>query len=237
MFHIAICDDDPTFLESFSKRITELPDFRPKSMVLHCMKEIPSEMSFAQYDLIFMDIDMGTISGIDIARRLRKENCDAVLIFVTNFKEYAPEGYEVNAFRYLAKAEIELKLPSYFADALILCQELRHTVEIQCGGEAIPVPVHALIYIESLGRKQHMFLKNGPREEFFTCTTMADLEALLFPHGFLRIHKSYLVNMAHIEAFQSTCAVLTTGQSLPVSARNYRANKQHYLNWIWRVDV
>ena len=72
--------------------------------------------NIAQYGILFLDIDLGKESGIDLARKMRKMNPEAVLIFVTNFSEYAPEGYEVDAFRYLAKSELEKKLPTYFED-------------------------------------------------------------------------------------------------------------------------
>ena len=61
--------------------------------------------------------------------------------------------------------------------------------------------------------------------------TMGQLESLLGPQGFLRIHKSFLVNMAYLQSLQSTGALLSTGQSLPVGARSYRENKQEFVKW------
>ena len=174
-----------------------------------------SANTIAQYDILFLDIDLGKESGIDLARKMRKMNPEAVLIFVTNFSEYAPEGYEVDAFRYLAKSELEKKLPTYFEDALAMCRTRQRKVEILCEGESVPIPVQSLAWIESL----------------ITRLTMTQLEDLLVPHGFLRIHKSYLVNMAYLQSFQSTSAVLTIGQALPVGARSYRDNKQKFVKW------
>ena len=120
MVKILICDDDQTFAQSMFKRVLSLPAYSSKSMKLSCLTDI-AEMSantITQYDILFLDIDLGKESGIDLARKMRKMNPEAVLIFVTNFSEYAPEGYEVDAFRYLAKSELEKKLPTYFEDAL-----------------------------------------------------------------------------------------------------------------------
>ena len=162
---------------------------------------------------------------------MRKMNPVAVLIFVTNFSEYAPEGYEVDAFRYLAKSELEKKLPTYFEDALAMCRTRQRKVEILCEGESVPIPVQSLAWIESQGREQYLHLVGGCREQLITRLTMTQLEDLLVPHGFLRIHKSYLVNMAYLQSFQSTSAVLTIGQALPVGARSYRDNKQKFVRW------
>ena len=193
-----------------------------------------AEMSadtITQYDILFLDIDLGKESGIDLARKMRKMNPEAVLIFVTNFSEYAPEGYEVDAFRYLAKSELEKKLPTYFEDALAMCRTRQRKVEILCEGESVPIPVQSLAWIESHGREQYLHLVGGCREQLITRLTMTQLEDLLVPHGFLRIHKSYLVNMAYLQSFQSTSAVLTVGQTLPVGARSYRDNKQKFVKW------
>lgn len=228
-----ICDDDPTFAQSMFKRILSLPAYSSKSMKLSCLTDI-AEMSantIAQYDILFLDIDLGKESGIDLARKMRKMNPEAVLIFVTNFSEYAPEGYEVDAFRYLAKSELEKKLPTYFEDALAMCRTRQRKVEILCEGESVPIPVQSLAWIESQGREQYLHLVGGCREQLITRLTITQLEDLLVPHGFLRIHKSYLVNMAYLQSFQSTSAVLTIGQALPVGARSYRDNKQKFVRW------
>lgn len=231
--NILICDDDPVFVASLSEKIMRLPDFAPKAMHIKTFSDPTSlqQEEFSACDLLFLDIDMGAINGIDLARQMRKYNPETVLVFVTNFSEYAPEGYEVDAFRYLAKSDIDKKLPIYFSDALALCRTRQRKVEIYCEGESIPVPVQALVYVESKGHEQCLHMIGWPREELYTRLTMKQLEALLFPQGFLRIHKQYLVNMAYLRSLQSTNAVLSVGKSLPVGARSYRDIKQKYVKW------
>lgn len=231
--NILICDDDPVFVASLSEKIMRLPDFAPKAMHIKTFSAPTSlqQEELSTCDMLFLDIDMGAINGIDLARQMRKNNPETVLIFVTNFSEYAPEGYEVDAFRYLAKSDIDKKLPIYFSDALAVCRTRQRKVEIYCEGESIPVPVQALAYVESKGHEQCLHMIGWPREELYTRLTMKQLEALLFPQGFLRIHKQYLVNMAYLRSLQSTNAVLSVGKSLPVGARSYRDIKQKYVKW------
>lgn len=231
--NILICDDDPVFTASLSQKIMQLPDFAPKAMCIKAFSDPNNiqQKDFSACDLLFLDIDMGAINGMDLARQMRKAHPETVLIFVTNFSEYAPEGYEVDAFRYLSKTELDKKLPIYFSDALTVCRTRRRKVEIFCEGESIPVPVRALVYAESQGHRQCLYMAGWTREKLYTRLTMAQLEDLLFPQGFLRIHKQYLVNMAYLQSLQSTGAILTTGQSLPSSARSYRENKQKFVKW------
>ena len=94
MINILIFDDDPGFVQDFRKRLMELPEYSPKSISIWPVTEVSAltEDMFSKSHLVFLDIDLGEENGIDLARKLRRINPEAVLIFVTNFKEYAPEG-------------------------------------------------------------------------------------------------------------------------------------------------
>lgn len=233
MIHILICDDDAAFAQDMERRILSLPAYLPKAMTLRCLTDTAAinAETLTGFDILFLDIDLGNKSGIDLAHTMREHNSESVLIFVSHFSEYAPEGYEVDAFRYLTKFDLDKKLLIYFSDALALLRKRRQRVEIFCEGESIPVPMQALTYVESQGHEQCLQMVGYPKEKLYTRLTMAQLEELLFPQGFLRIHKRYLVNMAYMQSLQSTGALLTTGKSLPASARSYRENKQKFVNW------
>lgn len=201
MIHILICDDDTTFAHDMYKRILTLPAYSPKSMTIQCLtnaNDINAEL-LTNCDILFLDIDLGEKNGISLARDMRRRNPEAVLIFVTNFSEYAPEGYEVDAFRYLSKTELDKKLSLYFSDALNVCRTRQRKVEIFCEGESMPVPIQALAYVESQGHEQCLHLVGWQREKLYTRLTMAQLEELLFSQGFLRIHKRFLVNISDLQ--------------------------------------
>lgn len=234
MLQILVVDDEADFATRLTKALQTLPSYSPKAMKVESLTD-PEQMTdphqYTDCDLLFLDIELGQENGVALARRLRAAGMDAVLIFVTRFKEYAPEGYEVGAFRYLAKSELKEKLPEYFEAALEACRQRRRTVEILCDGEIVPVPVGALLYIESMGHTQTLHLQGGGRETLQTRMTLGKLEELLQPCGFLRIHKGYLVNMARLHSLKSTGAQLCNGLVLPVGSSNYRRNKERYLLW------
>ena len=106
MVHILICDDDAAFAQDMAKKIQALPAYSPKSMNVQLLTDVTAMSAgvLTKFDILFLDIDLGNKNGIELARIMREHNAEAVLILVTNFSEYAPEGYEVNAFRYLSKA-------------------------------------------------------------------------------------------------------------------------------------
>ena len=120
MLHILICDDDTAFTNTLQSAIAALPDYHRRQMQTICVNDprVLTKTDIQRADLVFLDIDMGDINGMKLARQMRAIRKDFVLIFVTNYGEYAAEGYEVNAFRFLPKLQLAEKLPSYFRQAL-----------------------------------------------------------------------------------------------------------------------
>ena len=113
MINILICDDDSSFaarLKNLSEQYFSVHGIPAAVSAFSDAEEIGSE-TFASCDIALLDIDYVSkpYNGLDVARRLRAVRKDAVLIFITNYVEYAPEGYEVRAFRYLLKSEIDRK--------------------------------------------------------------------------------------------------------------------------------
>ena len=108
MINILICDDDSSFaarLKNLSEQYFSVHGIPAAVSAFSDAEEIGSE-TFASCDIALLDIDYVSkpYNGLDVARRLRAVRKDAVLIFITNYVEYAPEGYEVRAFRYLPRA-------------------------------------------------------------------------------------------------------------------------------------
>lgn len=122
--NILLCDDDKDFLQRISDAVAGQP-VPPGASICITKSSNPAEITdrqLSQYHIMFLDIDMDERSGMDIARRVRELHLDTVIIFVTNYPEFSMEGYEVRAFRYLLKQELEQKLPNYFRDALQNCR-------------------------------------------------------------------------------------------------------------------
>ena len=92
------------------------------------------------------------------------------------------------------------------------------------------MPVH-IVYAETEGRHLKIHMVNELRAEMVVSMTMSDLTELLQERGFLRIHQSYLVNMAYIQRIKRTGVWLNDDTKLPISARNYKYLKQEYLHW------
>lgn len=122
MIRVLICDDDEAFLNSMYDSVAAFLEEKQVKAKLHrfqYMEEISDQM-MASCDIAFLDIDYNArnYTGMDIARRLRQFRKDAIIIFVTNFIEYAPEGYEVQVFRYILKRNLQSELKLYLQQAI-----------------------------------------------------------------------------------------------------------------------
>lgn len=226
-----ICDDDDLMLKKLSLLIKNSPENKCYSNKIIEITN-PTDVNIAdEYDVAFLDIDMPQMSGIDLARKIHEQWPNTVIIFITNYVQYAPDGYEVGAFRYLMKNQITEKLIDYLNLAIKERTKRLRVITIQINGERINVPVSNILYMESSARIITMHLIENVRPMYQFYGNMSDLAQKFEILGFLRVHKSYLVNMKYIEIFQCKRLEIKGGILIPSSERKYSELKQRYLTW------
>lgn len=238
MFRILICDDDPVFLEFLRQEVRlalKRTSIQAAIQLYQGMDDIPDEL-LRNCDIAFLDVDFSQekYTGIDIARKIRLVQRKAIIIFVTNYIEYAPEGYEVQAFRYILKSEVRTKLDRCLNDAVSNFNTVQETFQINVSGEIINIPIEDILYIESNLHTIIVYVQKREQSAIkdYTCyASISAVEEQLVSKGFLRIHKSYLVNMRHIRKYQCHEALLFNGTVLRVSEKNYAKQKKKYLLW------
>ena len=152
---ILVCDDDAAFAGQLAEKIEAIVKPQMPRSAVNCATDAAQlrALPLAKYDLAFLDIDMGPLNGVDLARRLHELRPDMLLIFVTNYVEYSLQGYEVQAFRYLLKAEMPQKLERYVQQALTAYRKTRDTVRIFCDGEDVELQPQQILYAEMSARK------------------------------------------------------------------------------------
>lgn len=237
MIRIALFDDDSVFMEQTRILIFEI--LRKNNVGANVQTFLDGDQAsqeiLATLDICFLDIDFAgkATSGVDIARRIRLVRQDSILIFLTNYIEYAPEGYEVQAFRYLLKSEVPRKLEKYLLEGISHLQERKETIHIRLSGETITLLLQQILYIESQKHAAIIFVQedSGEIRQYRLFASLSSLEDQLSSRGFLRIQKSYLVNMRRIQRLRCDEATLDNGMLLPVSEKNYSQLKMKYLLW------
>ncbi len=238
MTQIVLCDDDEKFLCAFRQEARSILELHKIDAAIHTFRyfeEIPEHLLIS-CDIFFLDIDFfeKSYTGIDIARRIRLVNTDSVIVFVTNYLEYAPEGYEVQAFRYLLKDDIPRKLTACILDSIAKLKTNRETLEVSIAGETFLIPLNDILYIESQKHVALIHVHNSEKQQgkvYRYYSSLSSLESKLSSQGFLRIQKSYLVNMRRIQQYQCHEVLLDTGTSLRASVQLYSEQKKRYLLW------
>lgn len=224
MIRVLICDDDDSLLDEISSMTYEILNSLSVNSKIHSYS-FPETIGIpilASCDIALLDIDFGGghRTGLDVARKLREHRPDSVIIFITNYIEYAPEGYELNAFRYILKKDLRNKLADYLALSIEHLAKNRKTLKFKTYGEIIDLKLCDILFLESQLRMVVVHMKRnstGSTERVHSYyATMTDLELELEPLGFLRIHKSYLVNMQYIKRFQNKEVLLIDGTTLRV---------------------
>lgn len=229
---VIFCDDDPVFLkmlcsevERTFKRLNTKATIRAFNSPTNISPEL-----LAECDMAFLDIDLESEdrNGIDIARTLRQANSHALIFFVTNYIDYAPAGYEVQAFRYILKRDMGEVLERYILQAMEKMADGQEFLRLRDKEQTIDLPLEQITYLEVL---DHYVSIHTGSENYTLNATLSGMESEMEEHGFLRIHKSYLVNMAYIRKFRSRECLLLDGTLLAVSEKNYSQQKQKYLLW------
>ncbi len=235
---ILLCDDNEQFLNELRDKVRAFVITQSIETAIWTFEDatkIPADI-LKVTDICFLDIDFPgkKYSGIDVARTLREKNPDSVIVFISNYIQYAPEGYEVQAFRYILKSEFPQKLEMYIGQTIERLKSIKEAMHIKVAGEIVSIELRDILYIEAQG---HLAIIHAQKFGFhsrktYTCyKTLAKIYEEYGSHGFLRIQKSYLVNARRIIRFQCNEATLDTGEKLPVSRKYYAEQKRQYLFW------
>ena len=198
MLTIAICDDDERQIKTLKKMLTEWNGFS-------IINEYNSAEQFiinypdAPCDLLLLDIEMGGMNGMELAKSLRAKGDMLPVIFITGFSEYIGEGYDVEALHYLLKPVDKEKLFQVL-DRYVGRHRYDNRIILPCGDESVLAVSDDIVYLEAFGKKTQVTL-NGGKEIVCTCGLGAVSEKL--GRGFVSCHRSYIVNIGFISSISS----------------------------------
>ena len=230
---IAICDDNSLDRELicdllrvyFSEKpfTLEIAHFENGINLLHDI----GDGSF--YDIIFLDIYMDSLLGIDVAKQLRDRDYRGEIVFVTASSDYVVDGYEVQASAYLLKPHSYEKL-SAAMDHILRGRRSECMYYVKHRKDVICIPYNEILYVESSNSKCILHRTNG------TCYTLykqlGDVERELKDIRFLRCHQSFLVNMNCIQQIHDRQFELSTGDTVLIRQRDFKNIRQQYLDYI-----
>ena len=181
----------------------------------------------APCDLLLLDIEMGDMSGMELAKKLRAKGDMLPIIFITGFSEYIGDGYDVEALHSLLKPVDNEKLFRVL-DRYARRHRSDNRIILQSGDESVIVPSDDIVYLEAFGKKTQITL-NGGKEIVCTCGLGSVSEKL--GRGFVSCHRSYIVNIEYITSFSKSEITLDSGKKIPLSRRSYDSVNRAFIDY------
>ena len=225
MISIAVVDDEKVFSERLSGFIRRYSEERGLETAVTCFEDgldITDDFR-ARWDIIFLDIQMKHLNGLDTARRIREADGDVIIIFVTTMAQYAINGYEVDAFDYILKPleypKFELRMNKAVRE--VDKKKAHRYVYLKKYSDVVKVSTDDLLYIEVSGHTLRYVTADGSFEKR---ATIGEAEEELSGLQFSRCSLSYLVNLKRVDRI-SKDTVIIGGHELPIS----RNRKKEFL--------
>lgn len=236
MLKFAICDDEPFMAEEISDRLSKY--MAEKSITSYCVSSFPDGRALLEstcdFDLIFLDIQMGRPDGMETAWALRKRKNHSLLVFVTVLKECVYDVFEVEAFGYLLKPLDGTHFERTMDRAVrTLAQRADKNLIVQKGISCQVIPLSQIIYCEVQGRKIYIHQNNGKVVDYYN--KLQDLERRV-DGRFFKCHRSYLVNLDYVRGCHAGQITLSQGGEIPVSRLRERDLTQALLRCMKERD-
>lgn len=216
MIRIAVCDDEQEMCTQIRELAAEF--FRRKNLPA-ALQQFSGGEELLQYDkaidILFLDIQMKGLDGMETARRLRERGFRGFLIFITVFREMVFQSFEVQAYDYLIKplekAHFERTMERLYASM----QNAREAnLLVRRGNESRIIPFDEIVFCEIIDRKVYLHLVSAEVVDFYE--RIEKLESRL-DDRFFRCHRSFLVNLQHLKGYKDGGAYLDNGTEIPVS--------------------
>jgi len=229
----AICEDEQRILDYLMKKLplemrnAGLPmEFTGFTSGLPLLESISSGDA---YDILFLDIEMPDMNGIEVCRKIRAVNADVLIIFISNKEELVFQTFEVRPFRFVRKSHFREELPSLIADIKGEFDRQKGyilTIRENGSSQIYQLSLNALLYVEVIGKYCDFHMTDRKVTVRYTIT---QLEDELTKYGFLRPHRSYLVNYRYIYNIGGHSITLDNHEEIPISRRRVDEIKDAFL--------
>ena len=233
MLRIAIVDDEKTFAKDYQMYLQTLF----KKYEVECKIEMYTEafdfreiMKNNNYNLIFLDIDMPKVTGIDLAAEIRKRDTNVTLVFVSNHDNFVFETFRYGTYRFIRKerlkSETDEMVKSYCQVQIIKLSKMKFDLESK---RQITENLYEIWYFYASRHDIFYVKENKDANRLNTHSyTLDSLESSLKKYGYVRTHRSYLVNCEYIYELKNDCVILMDGQKLTMSRGRIDEVKKSY---------
>lgn len=237
MIKVAFCDDDLSVLNQLSVLIDQYRVERNKEMryfAFHSPLDLMAEVEKGmRVDILFLDIIMPGENGIDVAKEIREYDSNVKIIFLTSSSEFAVQSYTVGAYFYQLKPIWEESFFRLMDSVVSECRkEQEFSLILRCKTGITRIELNKLVYCEVIGRTLLFYLDNGKVLE--STGSMDELCMQLTAYeNFLRPHRSFLINMEHVQNISRRAITMINLAEIPVPHGKCSEVKNKYLEYVF----
>lgn len=232
MLKIAVCDDQTTFVNALAKVIlrwaastgtkVSVKKFDDGIPLLHSIEDD------GMFDIIFLDVEMERMGGLEAAMKIRETDLLTPIVFVSRYY-YHKEAYKVHPFQFIEKPADQEKIDAVMNDFMRMRKQDTETFVYSFNKTRHVMRLVDIMYFKSQKRYVHIF---GREENGVVLEQLNNIEKAVEDKNcrFLRIHQSYLINMRYIKEYHRSKVVMANGVVLPISCdRRKKINEVHMM--------
>ena len=235
MLNIAVCDDDTRYCAAIKKMVSDYCEEKSVDYQVTTFLSgndfLLSQENVKQFQVIYLDINMKGLNGIEVAEKLRQWCKEIYIVFVTSYIDFTLEGYRVEALRYIMKDYNTLESGIVESlDVILRKMYLKSEMKEFCFREGIrKIPLRQIEMVESnLHNLCFIIYVRSVEKKYTMAAKLNDIQEIL-PDDFVRIHQSYLVNIRYIKEISNYQVTLSTGKILPVARSKYKNIRERFL--------
>lgn len=236
MIRIAICEDEQILSDQLSDQVKMILNRHSVEYSIEAYRNGSALLTREAFDILLLDIAMEHIDGMELARRLRMRGDESRIVFITAHQQYAIDAYDVQAFHYLVKPvdteKLEMVLLKLCAD---LQKECERAIVVRQGTSVRRIPFGQVLYLEVLNRKIYL---HTAWETLPFYGKLEDIEPALpglqsgSSFTFFRCHRSYIVNLRHVQVYQKGEIRLDNGERIPLSKRRSKSFGLAFMHYL-----
>ena len=228
-YKIAVCDDEQIFVDDVVKKLKEQSEHCEISEYISGEELLNSSLEF---DMIFLDIAMTGINGINAAFTLRERGYDGMIIFLTSHTEFMPDAFKVKAFRFLDKPLDSEKFNEAFSEAKKEIMNTEHILLSDRSGKTVYLKLTDIVYLEAYGDGTYIYGKMG--KVYDTDKPLKYWKEQIGSEHFYQIHKSFIVSYLYVSDISKDGQVAMKGfkQTLDISRRNVVPFRNGFFDYI-----
>lgn len=235
MIRLAICDDEVQCLDSTRRMIEQWSERCSIPVQIRCFDNgdaLLQSIRRTRTDIVFLDIMMSLLNGMDTAREIREIDKAVKIVFLTSSPEFALESYSVKANGYILKPFSDKQLSEVLNDCTAALEEKSEHLLLKSTDGYHKIHLHEIEYIEAQNKNVIFFLRSG-RSLTSTEHLRVFENKLLTKDGFFKCHRSYIISMSQVNSFSLSEIKMKSGGCVPIARGSGKAFQNAYFSFMF----